>query len=109
MKWNQTLASKCKWSMYTEEMFKNWDIIWDHSTAAGSTGSNHQAEFVATKDGQIAYMRYTYPLNRDRLEKMTDDERRRTISLKVELFNDTSDFRSWVEHKNDNRLRKLVV
>lgn len=111
MNWSESSAAKCRWSKYTEEMFKNWDIIWDQSTIPTAQTQTHFVEFVAAKEGKLAYMKYTYPsiITRDKLDRMSDDERRRSISLKVEVFDDTNDFKSWIEHKNDNRLRKIVV
>lgn len=110
MKWSQTPASKCKWSKYTEEMFKNWEIVWDQSLLT-QVQPPHCVEFIATKEGKIAYMKYAYNPNtgKDRFEQMTDDQRRRNISMKVEVFDDVLDFKGWVEHKNDNRLRKAIV
>jgi hypothetical protein len=111
MNWNQSAASKCKWSKYTEEMFKGWDIVWDNSTSGFSNQPPHYAEFVAKKDGQIAYIKYAYNLNasKDRFEKLTDVQRRREISMKVEVFADALDFKAFAEYKNDGRLRKVVV
>lgn len=98
MKWQESAAARTKLSQYAQQIFGSWDIAWDQS-------NQNVVEFVARKDGKVAYVKYSPST----LEKFTEASRAKELAWLINQFDDVADFRSFIEVKNDNRLRKLVV
>jgi hypothetical protein len=102
MRWEQSTASQCRWSEYAEELFYDWNIIWDNSYADyQGTG-----EFVAEKDGKFAYVTWTYGScsGCDAWEDMPEDEVRKDFKNGVEYFNDIHELERWASFVQNKML-----
>lgn len=98
MKWNESLVSRTKASESAKEVFGTWDIFWDVSTL-------NLVEFVARRGNHVAYVKYV-PAN---LENLSESRRAKEFVWHIDYFEQLGDFRSFIEVKNDNRLRKLIA
>lgn len=98
MKWQDTVSSKCRWNEYTEEMFYNWDIVWEASV----NDYQGSVEFLALKDGKFAYMVYNYGScsGCDSWEGEPEEQIRRDFANMVELFDDHLDLSAWANQTN---------
>lgn len=56
MKWDKTVASKCRYGEVAEEIWGTWDIIWEDSE---SDYQGH-ASFLAEKDGKYCFYEWWY-------------------------------------------------
>ncbi len=98
MKWQESPVSKTKLSQYASQIFSSWEIIWDVS-------NNNTVEFVARRQGNVAYVKYSPSA----LEKQPEGQREKDLAWSIDQYDDQADWRSFVESKNDNRLRKLAL
>ena len=98
MKWQDSPVSKTKWSQYPEEFYGSWDVLLDHS-------AHNFVEFVAKRGATVVYVSYAP----NSLDRLTDSERKREVAHHIESFDNSLDFKSFLECKNDARLKKLVV
>jgi hypothetical protein len=101
MKWSDSLAAKSIYGKAVNDVFTTWDVLWDNT-------SYNTLEFVAKRGSQYAYIKHLSRHN-DAFLSLSDSEKAKFLAHKIELFDDVMDFRSFIEVKNDNRLRKLVV
>ena len=56
MKWDLTVASHCRYGEEAQDLWGDWDIVWEDSE------DNYQghAKILATKDGRWAYYEWNY-------------------------------------------------
>lgn len=101
MKWSDSPAAKSIYGRVVADVFNSWDILWDNT-------SYNTLEFVAKRGGQYAYIKHVARHN-DQFSSLSDNEKAKLLAHKIEIYDDVMDFRSFIEVKNDNRLRKLMV
>jgi hypothetical protein len=98
MTWSDSVASQCRWSEYTAELFETWSIIWDASC------SDYQGtvRFLAYKDGRFAYVTYDYGScsGCDQWEDMSATTVREDLFNMVEWFNDVHELQTFVDQVN---------
>ena len=98
MKWQDSAVAKTKWSEYPAEFYGSWDVVYDQSTS-------QLVEFVARRGYNLVYVSYA-PSSLDRL---THAERSREVAHHFDFYDNVMDFKSFLESKKDDRLKKLVV
>lgn len=98
MRWQEAPVSKVKYSQYAQDVYGTWDIIWDQS-------NSNLVEFVARRGNELAYVHYVP----NSLDKMSEESRRREVAWHFDFYDNVMDFKSFVECKDDARLKKLVV
>ena len=98
MRFDDTTASACRWSEFTEELFGDWDIIWENST------SDYQGsvELLAHKDGRFGYISYSYGScsGCDSWEDQSEEAVRADFKNITEYFEDVHELQRFVNKVN---------
>ncbi len=86
MKFSDSVSAKCRWSEYTEELFGDWDIIWEESEA----DYQGKVNLLAHKEGKFAYFSYEYGScgGCDPWEDMPEEKIRAYFAKMIEHFED---------------------
>jgi hypothetical protein len=94
----ESKAAECRWSQYAEELFSDWEIIWDESEA------NYQGtvRFLARKDGKFAYLNYSYGScsGCDSWEDMPEDKVRADMKNLAEYFESAAELKKFADQVN---------
>jgi len=96
MKWEETIASDCRWSEYVAEIFGKADILLDNS----SSGYQGNAEIIgALPDGRIGMYSWSYGScsGCDSWENEDEDVIRREVRDNILWFDGPSQFLEWLD------------
>lgn len=106
MRWNETIASKCRWSEYAEELFYDWDVFAEDS----SDDYQGHATIIAFKEGKFAYLYWSYGScsGCDGYEDMTDEERRAEFKNMAEIFDSHESFEKWTNMQSQEWMREAL-
>jgi hypothetical protein len=106
MRWSETVAAQCRWSEYAEELFHDWNVIWDNSTA----DYQGHGEFVALKNERVAYVYWSYGScsGCDGWEGVPEQEVRKDFLNGVDYFESFKEFEQWVEFRNNEELKRFL-
>lgn len=106
-RFGETEAAQCRWSEYAEEIFGDWDVIWDNSQA-DYQGS---VEFLAHKDGKFGYLSYSYGScsGCDSWEDMEAEKVREEFQRMAEFFEDVHALKKFADQVNYDKGFKEAI
>lgn len=92
--WKDTIASRCRWGEYAEELIENWDILWEDS----ESGWEGAACVLAYRMGQFRYISWFYGScsGCDIFEDMKEEEIREAFKRNMLHFDDVNKFCFWI-------------
>lgn len=94
--WDDTVASKCRWSEYAEELIGGWAILWENSDADWQGCGR----VLAFKQGQLRYLEWYYGScsGCDAYEDMKEEDIRKEFQNNVMMhFKDVDTFCNWMK------------
>jgi hypothetical protein len=106
MKWEQTVASGCRWSEFAEENWKDWDFLWEDSEA----DYQGYAEFIAHKNGKYVHVYWTYGScsDCDPWEDMNYEEAKKEFDDSAVYFDNFKQLKAWIDMKPKRDSNKML-
>lgn len=104
MKWEETVASKCRWAEFAEANWGTWEFIWEDSY------SDYQgsASIVAydMNSGRFVFTEWSYGScsGCDPWEDMPEEKVKKDFDKMAIYFDDTRSFLKWVDMVKDKKL-----
>lgn len=98
MKWDETIASRCRYGEVAQEVWGTWDILWEDSEA----DYQGHASFLAKKGNKYCFYEWWYGscsgCDGWENENLTDEEIKQEMQDTAIWFNGKKSLKRWLEN-----------